>query len=221
MLRVVAGRNGMEQIIDRLNDAALIAQALATIVLVVATWILARATVNLANSSSESSEATKLLAKESCRAREDEIKPRVSARLKPSAEHGGFIDLAVTNLGRGPAMELEIEVECDEDDFAEHEVMPFRGTSAPISFLPRGETDTYRLGAANSLFADPPIKPFHVVLKYKDLEGNSHRDRVELDLKQFKGLKWPGASVTWRQMAALEKIEKHVAKLPGGTAFKE
>ena len=60
----------MEQIIRFLNDAALIVQALATVVLVVATGILARATVKLAKSSSESSEATKLLADESRRAPE-------------------------------------------------------------------------------------------------------------------------------------------------------
>ena len=206
----------MEQIIKYLNDAALIVQALATVVLVVATGILARATVKLANSSSESSEATKLLADESRRAREDENKPRVSARLKPSSDHGEFIRLAVTNLGRGPAVELEIEVECDEDDFNEHEAMPFRGTSAPISFLPRGESDTYSLGANRTLFADPPMKPFVVVLRYKDLGGNSHQNRVELDVRQFKGLTWPGASVAWRQMAALEKIEKHAANLARG-----
>ena len=205
----------MEQIIDRLNDAALIVQALATVVLVIATWILAKATVNLANSSSESSEATKLLAQESRRAREDEYKPRVSARLKPSSHHGEFIRLVVANLGRGPAVDLEIKLECDEDDFTKHEVMPIRGTSAPIGFLSRGESDTYSLGTSRSLFADPPIKPFAVVLRYKDLDGNSYDDRVNLDIKQFKGLTWPGASVAWRQMQALERIDKQVVKLLG------
>ena len=109
--------------------------------------------------------------------RKAENKPRVSARLEPSSDHGGFIRLAVTNLGRGPAVDLEIEVECDEDDFNEHGAMPFRGTSAPIGLLHRGESDTYSLGANRTLFADPPMNPFVVVLRYKDLGGNSHQLR--------------------------------------------
>ena len=182
-----------------LNENAPFVQALFTFVLVIFTAILAW--------------ATWLLAKVSRKAQEDANRPRVSARLKPSSDHGSFIRLVVTNLGRGPAVNISIKLEGDEEDFDRHGMTPFRGTSAPIAFLSHGESDTYPMGADRTLFAEPEMKPFSVVLNYKDLDDKSYEDRVELNVMQFKGLAWQGASVAWRQMEALEKIEKDFNKI--------
>ena len=57
------------------------------------------------------------------------------------------------------------------------------------------------------------MKPFSVVLKYADLNGESYENQVELDMKQFKGLTWQSASVAWRQMDALEKINRQTENL--------
>ena len=53
------------------------------------------------------------------------------------------------------------------------------------------------------------MKPFSVVIEYEDVDGQSYEKRIVLDVKQFDGLAWSGASVAWRQMEALEGIAKH------------
>ena len=208
----------MQTIMQFLGQNAVILQAFATIGLLFATVVLAWATVKLAKSSSESTVATELLAAESKKERKAANSPRVLARLRPYSEHGDFINLVVMNVGRGPALELKIEVRCNEQDFTAHDVSAFRGTAVPICFLSSGESDEYSLGTSKHLFDDPPMEPFEVVLSYKDLDGESHNELVKLDVKQFKGLAWQGASVAWRQMAALEQIKEILNRIQSKTA---
>ena len=149
------------------------------------------------------------LVREARRLREDAKRPQMSAKLKPMAEHGDFIQLVLHNTGRGAALNVRVRVDGDEEDFARHEMTPVRGASVPINFMSQGESETYELGAGRTLFADPPLKPFLVVIQYEDVDGKPHEKRIVLDVKQFDGLAWSGASVSWRQMEALERIAKH------------
>lgn len=179
---------------DVINEHALLVQAGATVVLVLATVVLAWATVRLAQ--------------ESRKAREDAIQPRVSARLKIDGETGQFVRLIVSNIGHGPAINLSILLEGDQEDFAKHGMDFFRGVSGTINFLSPRENEDYFLGIAEKLFADPPMQPFSIVLKYTDVYDRSYCSRVEMNVKQFKGTHWFSFSAPWRQMRALEKIEE-------------
>ena len=183
-------------VLDFINEYALLVQATATIVLVLATVVLAWATVRLAQ--------------ESRKAREDAIQPRVSARLKVDGETGQFIRLIVANVGHGPALNLSVLLEGDEKDFAKHGMKYFRGASGTINFLSPGETEDYFLGISERLFADPPIQPFSIVLKFTDVNGKSYCCRVAMNVKQFEGTHWFSFSASWRQMRALEKIEERM-----------
>ena len=75
--------------------------------------------------------------------------------------------------------------------------------------MSQGESEIYELGSRCTLFADPLMKPFSVVIEYEDVDGHPYEKRIVLDVKQFDGLAWSGASVAWRQMEALEGIAKH------------
>ena len=177
-----------------LNEYAAFIQALATVVLVAVTVGLAR--------------STKLLADESRKLQEAAKKPKMSAKLKPMAEHGDFIQLVLNNLGRGAALNVKFRLEGDEEDFKSHE-MTVRGGLAPINFMSQGESEIYELGPGRTLFDDPLMKPFSVVIECEDVDRKSYEERIVLDVKQFDGLAWSGASVAWRQMEALEGIAKH------------
>ena len=192
-----------------LNEYAAITQALASVVLIFVTMGLWRATTKMGESSKETSEATKLLVDENRRLREDAKTPLISAKLRPKAEHGDFLQLVLANLGQTAALNVKFRLEGDEEDFAKHEMMPVRGSSVPINFMSRGESETYELGAVRTLASKPYMKPFSVVIEYEDVGGESHEKRVLLDVKQFEGLMWARASVAWRQMEALEEIAKH------------
>ena len=197
------------EVLEVLNKYAASIQALATIGLIFATAVLCYATTKMARSSNTTSEATKLLADESRRLREDAKKPQMSAKLKPLAEHGDFVQLVLNNLGQGAALNVKFRLEGDEEDFKSHEMTSVRGGLSPINFMSQGESDICELGAGRTLFADPPMKPFSVVINYEDVDGQSYEKRIVLDVKQFDGLAWSGASVAWRQMEALEGIAKH------------
>ena len=191
----------IQVVLIALNEYAALIQALATIVLIAVT-------VGLARSSKKTSETTKLLANENRKLREDAKKPQVSAKLKPMAEHGDFIQLVLNNLGRGAALNVKFRLEGDEEKFKSHK-MTVRGGLAPINFMSQGESEIYELGPGRTLFDDPRMKPFSVVIEYEDVDGQPYEKRIVLDVKQFDGLAWSGASVAWRQMEALEGIAKH------------
>lgn len=201
----------MECFLEHLNKYSELISVATTIALIIVTAELTRATRNMAKSSKETSEATKLLVRENRSFREDAKKPQVLAKLKPLFEHGDFIQLVLNNAGRGVALNVRFRLQGDEQDFDSHDVSHLRGSLVPINFMSQGESETYELGAAPKLFADPPMKPFFVVINYEDVDGQSYEKRNELNVAQFKGLEWSGASVVWRQMEALERIEK---KLP-------
>lgn len=194
-----------------LNKYSELISALTSIALIIVTAVLSRATGNMAKSSKETSEATKLLVRENRSFREDAKKPQILAKLKPLFEHGDFIQLVLNNAGRGVALNVRFRIQGDEKDFDSHDMSRLRGSLVPINFMSQGESEIYEVGAGHRLFAQPPMKPFSVVINYEDVEGQSYEKRIVLNVAQFDGLEWSGASVAWRQMEALERIEKKLS----------
>ena len=153
---------------------------------------------------------------ESQKSREEAKKPRVLAKLRPMPDHGDFIQLILSNVGRGTALNVTFWIEGDEEDLLQHE-MVLRGTLKPITFMSPAEIEVYEVGAARTLFFDPRMKPFEVVVKYTDVDGLEYEKRILLDVLHFYNLAWGEASVSWRMMAALENIAQHLQGKKGET----
>lgn len=177
------------------GEVSMAIQAVATAVLVIFTLRLWK--------------ATDQLAQESRRTREETKTPCVLAKLKPLPEHGDFIQLVLSNVGRGTARDISFRLEGDEADFKRHKVK-LRGTLKPINFMLPTESETYEMGGMPDLVHDVPLNPFTVVIKYRDVDGLPYEEQVVVDLHQFGELAWAGASVLWRGMDALEKVEQHL-----------
>ncbi len=63
------------------------------------------------------------LALESRWSRKDAKKPRLSAKLKPKADCGEFMDLVICNVGKGVALNVAFHIEgLDEEDFDRYEI---------------------------------------------------------------------------------------------------
>lgn len=168
-------------------------------VLALATFVMAGATIFMAI-------ATKHLESETRKSREDSQKPKLSAKLKTNKDAAEFVELVIANVGRGPAFNVVFRLVGDEADLDAHKVFT-RGTSAPISFFGPGESETYMLNSMAALSQDPPIKPFRVHIDYAGLNGKRIQENVELNAHQFEDL--VGCfSPAWRQMEALEKIQR-------------
>ena len=171
--------------------AAIVVMAFATVVLACFTW---------------------WLTLESRASRKDAKKPRLSAKLKPQADCGEFIDLMICNVGKGVALNVDFHLEeLDEKDFERYEIT-VRGTSSPINFLASNESEVCVFGVNHILFAQekpyPPLEPFSVKLEYEDIDGERYEEMCRVDSRQLDGLAWQGKSVAWRQMTAMEKIAK-------------
>ena len=195
------------QAMGTLSKYSAFIQSMLTLGLIIFTAGLWQVTKNMAAS-------TKILADENQRRGEDAKRPKILAKLKPMAESGHFIQLVLNNAGPGVALNVRFRLEGDEEDFSRHE-MHLRGTSAPINFVSPGESEVYEMGAMRTLgpsSVGSPMKPFSVLIEYEDIDGNPHEKRIVLNVMQFGGLYWSGSSVAWRQMSALEKIEKHLGQ---------
>ena len=156
--------------------------------------------------------ATRSLADTSRKGRKDVIRPLVVVKLKLWREHHDFMDLVLGNVGTGPALDVSFRLKGDIDDLSAHEVL-LRGTSAPIGFLAPGETVTFPLGETHRIISKEgktPLRAFSVVCEYSDMNGLMHSRERQVDVRQFKGLRWRTGSVAYRQLKALEKIEKHL-----------
>ena len=178
-----------------LTEASVVIQTVAAIVLAFSTVRLWKATNHLAQ--------------ESRRTREEAKTPRVLAKLKPLPEHGDFMQLVLSNVGRGTARNISFRLEGDEADFERHNVK-LRGTLKPINFMLPAESEAYEMGGMPDLVHNAPLNPFTVVIKYQDVDDLLYEEQVVLDLYQFGELAWAGASVLWRGMDALEKIERNL-----------
>ena len=106
-------------------------------------------------------------------------------------------------------MNVRFRLEGDEEDF-EIRKIHIRGNATPINYMAPGESEIFDFGVGHTLFADPPMKPVSVVINYDDVDGESYERQIELNVRQFHGLAWPGTSVSWRQMTAVEGIERHL-----------
>ena len=153
---------------------------------------------------------TRRLVLESKASRKDAKKPRLSAKLKPQADCGEFIDLVICNVGKGTALNVSFHLEeLDEKDFERYGI-EVRGTSSPINFLVSNESEICIFGAVHILFAQrkdyPPLEHFTVKLEYKDTDGKRYEETCRVDSRQLDGLAWQGKSAAWRQMVAIEKI---------------
>ncbi len=189
-----------------LNEFSPLISVIATLGLIGVTGGLWYATAKMARSSND-------LVKESKILREGNKKPLVEAKLRAYPDQGEFIELVLSNLGPGVALNVKFRLEGDEEDFKRHEMLDVKGNASPINFMSSGEFETYPLGACRTLAQEPPMKPFLVVIEYEDIERKSYIKDVTLDVSQFDGVEWHVSSVAWRQMSALEQIEKHFARM--------
>lgn len=157
--------------------------ALATAVSAVATVVVMYANLKYAR-------LTKALLEENRILRKAGTEPEVVAYLQPVP--GSFSDLhfVLNNVGQGPARNVAFTLQnLDQESFARHNVQ-FRNSPArkPIDMLPQGERVSYYFSPLHpSLFDEPRLKPFSVLLTYGNLRGEKYQSTFDLDISQFEG----------------------------------
>ena len=166
--------------------------AVSAIVTAFLTWQLIRDNRNLARVGTEPKVVAYLLA--------DSSKP--------------FVNLALANVGRGPAKNVAFEVDLEEHHYSRIVLRRETGRT-PVGFILQEEK-------VEMLFGDPrlfgrgeerereALRPFQVTVRWQDLRGRADEATYTMDVRQFLGIPPPSSPfASLSQMAdSLSKIEK-------------
>lgn len=194
-------------------------QAIGITILAIATTVLAIATIGLCCGTIKMARSSKLMIKENKILHEESKKPQVLMKLQVQPDHGITVNVIISNVGRGAALNVKFRLDGNNEDMKRREVMT-KGNQKPINYLSSGESEIYLLGTNMQLFKDPPMNPLTAIIQFEDIDGQSYESHIILDVTQFKDVTWETSSVAWRGMRALEKIEhtleqvnRHLSKL--------
>ncbi len=119
--------------------------------------------------------------------------PHVVAYLVWNPKENGALELAVVNVGTGPAFNVSIElIDHDENDFQIHDVKiantPYR---TPMTVLPQGERQDFFFGISFNLMncenIKSPLKPFRLKLEYYNIYKHKISNTYTMDINQFDG----------------------------------
>lgn len=163
---------------------------------------------------------TAVLAIENRRLRLGGTNPEIVAYLDPHPDGNGAVNFVLANIGQGPAMNVKIELDYDEQDFREHDVHFFNDPDrAAFTVLPQGEKRSFLFGVGYVLFgkelggSKKILKPFGVRTSYQNAFGKHRSSQSRIDVRQFVGLAGMGSKPPLREIAeSIKDIERHVAK---------
>ena len=188
-------------------------ETLLTLALVIVTVCLWRATVSLGR-------ATVSLADTTQKRREDELRPKVVAKLRPWEGQHWALELVLCNVGQGPALDTSFVLKGDWADMEEHGVF-LKNKVVPIGFLAAGETDALLFGIQGDIKGKgekTPLKPFSVVATYTDVSGGKHEKETLLDVGITE--RWFTETEEYRKVKALQKIADQLKQISNQYRFK-
>ena len=168
------------------------AETLVALALLFVTTYLWRATVSLADTTRKR--------------REDELRPKVVAKLRPWEGQHFSMELVLCNVGQGPALDTSFVLKGDWADIEEHGVF-LKDKVVPLGFLAPGETDSLLFGVSGDIMGKggkTPLKPFSVVATYTDISGGEHEKETLLDVANTE--RWFTDTAEYRKVKALQKI---------------
>ena len=138
-------------------------------------WVIVAATVVIAITGVLTFNLTRRLA--------ERTHPKVVAYIDVVRED---VIIAFTNVGEGPARDLEVSSEGDRVEFENaHAYTP---GGKVTSLLPPGQTREWRLGSFEMLTKPEPMSPFIVTVKWRDLDQEPFVQEYELDVAQYAHL---------------------------------
>ncbi|WP_339618111.1 hypothetical protein [uncultured Gilvimarinus sp.] len=129
--------------------------------------------------------------------------PRIFAYFEPHPDGTGGLNIAIANIGTGPARDVTFSFEGGAQDFDKyHLILKPSINRPPISLIPQGEKVSFLFAVGFNLFrpigaekseTPNPLKPFTVKVEWKSLSGKQvHSELCHFDVRQFSGL--PGFS---------------------------
>lgn len=125
--------------------------------------------------------------------------PRLIAYYEPHPDGTGGLNIAIANVGNGPAKDVYFQFEGDPDNFARyHIILDCTYRRGPIATIPQDDKISMFFAVGFQLFspkdemgngANQPIEPFHIRVEWQSIEGRKkYADRFLLDVKPYANL---------------------------------
>lgn len=139
--------------------------------------------------------------------------PVVLVHLEKRADDPSMIQLAISNVGAGAALNVRAKLK-NSDDVASERVLTKLdklGDHA-VRVIRQSESIGYPLHVGNKLLTDPPLPPFGVTVEYENIEGRRVVQSFEIDVRELNGQSAYKPPET-RIARALEKIRDVQSKM--------
>lgn len=147
--------------------------------------------------------------------------PEIVPYLAPHPDGHGGVNFILANVGTGPALEVKFRFDYNEVDFKDHDVhLNNDDARQPFTLIKQGETREMLFGVGYVLYGNggvkqPPLKPFGVVVAYKNLAGRRRVGKLtNIDIRQFHGLAGITTKPAQREIAeALTRISSALEQI--------
>lgn len=122
--------------------------------------------------------------------------PRVVAHFDVHPDGTGAINMSLSNIGTGPALDVSFEIETNQEDFAQYSIqLDIARKRAPMTLIAQGEKVSFLFGISFNLFRPEkkdeikPLDPFTVVVRWQSINRKEQFcERYTLDISQYAGL---------------------------------
>jgi len=155
--------------------------------------------------------------------------PRVVAHFEPHSAGNGALQLALSNVGKGPALNVLYSFEYESGDFENYDLLFKYSTERPaITMIEQGEKFSFTFAIGFRLFSPKDhtisrrLKPFFVNVKWHSVDNKKiYSEKYLLDVSAYEGLpgiieKPPIVEIS----DELKNIQKTLAKLANNQDYK-
>ncbi len=138
---------------------------------------------------------TRVLSEETRRMREQQIVPRIDARVETGHSGAKNLDLVLKNEGNGPANKVRFQFRGDESHYRSTLISSNPPVISEIPLIKRG-IDTWEAGrefrfflggASSAAFEDAKEDPWEFSLEYEDSDGKERHQEIEVDFSLLRG----------------------------------
>lgn len=112
--------------------------------------------------------------------------PVVIAHLDQREDAGEMIVLKISNVGAGPALNISLKVDGLHDGNYDGRLLTVpTDWTEPVKVIKQDAFIQFNLGMGFRLLEHPMIPAFSVNLTYDDLNGETHKDSIDVDVKEL------------------------------------
>lgn len=172
---------------------------------------------------------TMLLWKENRLLRKAGSNPMVVAHFDIHPDGTGGVNMSLSNIGTGPALDVSFEIQANQENFNQYSIqLDVARKRAPMTLIAQEEKVSFLFGVSFNLFrpkntdqleslGSKPLDPFEVIVKWRAVGREAwSQEKYVLDISQYAGL--PGMMnkpPSLKIVEELQGIKKQLSKITG------